>query len=355
MAAFRAGKVVSIESEGPGLVKVRVAIGADEVPASGYPAMVGQLNVGDRVVVNTTGLELGLGTGGEGFVLWNLDGPEIEPGEGHIVKMRYTPWQTNVLTAEAPESEHHMSLVDADDLDGTPVVACGLHSQIAAVAAGIKAERPETRVAYVMSDAGSLPIAWSNLVRELRESGVIDLTCTYGHAFGGDLEAVNVYSALVATKMVGRADAIVVAMGPGGVGTGTRLGYSGIEQAQVLDAAAALGGSAIAALRISFVDARDRHQGISHHSITSIGLVARRVTIVLPELPEERGALVRTQLKTVASQDVVIADGRPGLDLLRERGIDPSTMGRSMSESPEPFLAASAAGRIAAQRVTVVT
>ena len=41
---------------------------------------------------------------------------------------------------------------------------------------------------------------------------------------------------------------MIAAMGPGGVGTGTRLGFSGIEQSQVLDAAGALGGRGVACL-----------------------------------------------------------------------------------------------------------
>ena len=45
-------------------------------------------------------------------------------------------------------------------------------------------------------------------------------------------------------------------MGPGIVGTNTRLGFSGMEVGPVLDAAAALGGDPIACLRVSFADAR---------------------------------------------------------------------------------------------------
>ena len=38
------------------------------------------------------------------------------------------------------------------------------------------------------------------------------------------------------------ADAVVVGMGPGVVGTGTRLGTTGIEVAPILDSVAAMGG-----------------------------------------------------------------------------------------------------------------
>jgi hypothetical protein len=356
MAAFREGKVASIESQSVDLVRLVISTALGDIPAIAYPQMIGALGVGDRVIVNTTGLELDLGTGGDAFVLWNLDGPEVEPGSGHIVKLRYTPWQTEVLSVEAPESEHHAVLRNADSLDGLPVVACGLHSQLAGVAAGIKAASPDIRVAYLMGDGGALPIAWSDTVRALKEAGLLDVTSTYGHAFGGDVEAVNIYSGLVALEKVALADVAVVAMGPGGVGTGTRLGFSGIELAQVVDATGALGGRSIACMRISFSDSRGRHEGISHHSLTALDLAARRCRIALPKLSPSRRDLIIEQLKASGACDrheLVFADGRPGVDLLLGRGVDPQTMGRRMSKAPEPFLAAAAAGAVAASLLGV--
>ena len=323
-----------------------------EVEAEGFPQMLGPLEVGDAVVLNTTGLELDLGTGGVSFILWNLDGPgSVDPGPGHIVKVRYTPWQTEVMAAEAPESEHHQVLSEAIDLDGIPVIACGLHSQLAAAAAGIKAAKPDARVGYLMTDGGALPLAWSRTVEALSAAGLVDVTCTCGHAFGGDLEAVNVFSGLVALKHAGRVDAICVALGPGVVGTGTPLGFTSIEQGQVLDATTALGGRAIAALRISFEDLRERHVGISHHTMTALEVAAReRCTIAVPELPPDRMDRVIGQLgdsPLPVRHDIVRADGGPGLRLLGEKGLRPTTMGRSMDEAPELFIAASAAGALA--------
>lgn len=57
-------------------------------------------------------------------------------------------------------------------------------------------------------------------------------------------------------------------MGPGIAGTGTKYGFTGIEQGSILDAVKKLEGRAIAIPRISFADKRERHQGISHHSMT---------------------------------------------------------------------------------------
>ncbi len=341
--------MVEVLEDREDLVRVRLDLDGEEIVAAAWPAMLGPLEPGNRVVVNVTGIELGLGTGGEGFILWNLDGPgTVDRGPGHVVKMRYTPWQTEVMVADAPESDHHEALRDAASLDGIPVVACGLHSQVAAVAAGLKASAPGVRVGYLMTDGAALPLSWSELVRTLRAEKLIDVTCTAGHAFGGDLEAVNIFSGLTALRVAARVDAVVVAMGPGVVGTGTVLGFTAMEQGQVLDATTALGGRAIAALRISFVDLRERHLGISHHSLTALMVAAReRATVVLPRLHEDRLGPLQEQLTGARIRDrhdVVTADGEPGIGLLRDRGLRPSSMGRRMDETPELFLAGAAAG-----------
>ncbi|MDQ3958001.1 MAG: DUF3866 family protein [Actinomycetota bacterium] len=321
--------------------------------ADAFPSMLGDIAEGHRVVVNTTALELALGTGGRGFILWDLDAPALPPsGEGHIVKMRYTPWQTEVLAAEEPASPHHGALVEIDSIDGMPVVACGLHSQVAAVAAGIRAERPGARIGYLMTDGAALPLAWSELVHGCKEAGLIDVTATCGHAFGGDLETVNVFSGLAALRHAAPADVAVVAMGPGVVGTGTALGFTAMEQGQVLDAATALGGRAIACLRISFADERPRHRGISHHTVTALTLAATApADVVVPQIDGALEVLLQRLAETrVADRHRIhVARGAPGLDLLRGTGIRVASMGRTLDEVPETFLAAAAAGAHAAE------
>jgi hypothetical protein len=354
MAAFEQGKVVRVAEEARGLVALVVDLGGREVEALAFPALLGPVGEGDRVVVNTTGLALGLGTGGVGFVLWNLDGPGPQgPGPGHIIKLRYTPYQTEVLAAEAPESPYHALLRDADSIAGMPVVACGLHSQVAGVAAGVKAALPEARLGYLMTDGAALPYAFSRLARALEEAGLIDSSCSAGHAFGAQHEAVNVFSGLAVLRVVARCDVAVVAMGPGIVGTATKLGFTGIEQGQVLDAAAALQGRGVAALRLSFGDERARHQGVSHHTLSALGLAARsRALVAVPSLEPESAELVRAQLDRAGiskRHELVELDGAPGVELLRSRGVTPTSMGRSFDDTLELHLAAGAAGRLAAQ------
>ncbi|HEX2239951.1 MAG TPA: DUF3866 family protein [Actinomycetota bacterium] len=352
MTVLREGKVVEVVHSADDLIRATVAVDSEVVASVGWPAMLGPLAAGDRVVVNMVGIGLRLGTGGEAFILWNLDGvgPSSEPA-GHIVKLRYTPWQIPVAAVEAPESPHHEALADAVSLEGMPVVVCSLHSQVGAAAAGIKAPAPHARVGYLMTDGGALPLAWSEQVRALKAAALIDDTCTVGHAFGGDLEAINVFSGLVALKVVARVNAIVAALGPGIVGTSTALGFTGMEQGQLLDAVTALGGHSIACLRLSFADDRPRHRGVSRHSLMALSIAAREPTdIVVPKLPPARRDEVIRQLDDAGicrRHRLVFASGSDGLRLLEERDIQVESMGRSATDVPELFAAAAAAGGVA--------
>ena len=130
---------------------------------------------------------------------------------------------------------------------------------------------PDARVAYVMTDGGALPAAFSRAVAGLADAGWLAATLTVGQAFGGDHEAVTTHTGLLAARHVVGADVTVVAQGPGNVGTGTRWGYSGVACADALHAADVLGGRSVASLRVSGADRRERHRGISHHSRTAYG------------------------------------------------------------------------------------
>ncbi|MGH2776524.1 MAG: DUF3866 family protein [Actinomycetota bacterium] len=351
MAGWIRGVVSELLEQKPDLIVANVVVDGRILRAAAFPTMVAELRPGDEVVVNTTGIDLNLGTGGDAFVLWNLSNPDLpERREGHIVKLRYTPWQTEVLAAEAPESPHHAKLKDVTSIDGTPVVVCGVHSHLGPVAAGIKEANPAARVGYLMTDGAALPLAWSNLVRDLKESGLVDVTCTSGHAVGGDLEAVNHFSGMAALKAVGDVDAIVVAMGPGVVGTDSSLGFTAMEQGPLLDAAGALGGRSIACLRVSFVDERERHYGISHHCLTALTIAAqRRCTVAVPELLGDQAQVIAAQLDEsgIAGRHLlVLADGTEAIRRAVDAGVKLSSMGRTLDDNPEFFLAAGSAGAI---------
>ncbi len=351
MPSFRTGRVVRLIEERPGLQRVEVDLGGPPERAYVLPQLTGPVAAGDRVVVNTTAVELGLGTGGWHVVHWNLERDAwSEKGPGHIIKARYTSLQADVGSAE----EHlDPELAGAADLEGMPVVAAALHSQVPAVAAAFKAAAPGRRLAYVMTDGAALPLALSDLVHALVARGLLDTTITCGHAFGGDLEAVSVHSALIVARRLARADAAVVAMGPGIVGTNTRLGFSGIEVGPILDAARGLGGRPVATLRISFADERERHQGVSHHTLTTLTLATRsRVEVAVPVLGDERDARITAELVesgVAGRHDLVAVDPPDVLGLFERHGLEVVSMGRPAAADPALFQAAAAAGALAAR------
>jgi hypothetical protein len=243
-------------------------------------------------------------------------------------------------------------LRDADDLDGLPVVVADLHSALAPVLAGLYAglgNRP-VRAAYVMTDGGALPAWFSRTCATLREAGWLAGTVTVGQAFGGDLETVTLHTGLLAARHVLGADVAVVAQGPGNLGTGTRWGFSGVAAGEAVNAVAALGGRPVAALRISDADPRERHRGISHHSLTSYGRVAlARADVVVPDLPGRFGAQVAGEAEPLAARHTLVTVATDGLDeALRASPAPLSSMGRGLEADHAYFLACAAAGRHAA-------
>jgi hypothetical protein len=206
------------------------------------------------------------------------------------------------------------------------------------VAAAVRALVPDARITYVMTDGAALPLPISDLVAAMIETGLVDATITAGHAFGGDLEAVSVPSALALARHATHADVTIVAMGPGVVGTSSPLGTSALEVAGILDAAAALGGRPVAVLRMSDGDARPRHQGVSHHSRTALDLTRSSVLVAAPDA----GAFVHDR------HDVRVVEGPDVPALLRERHVVVTTMGRGPDEDPLFFRATAAAGALAA-------
>lgn len=360
---WRAGTVVEQVRRWPGAVEYSVALDETADPpvrALAYTAMVGEPAVGERVLLNASALLRGLGTGGLAFVVARTDHLPADPetGPGHIVKARYTPMQQMLLAVDEQDSPHHADLADADDLAGMPVVVADLHSALPAVLAGIRSTHPHARVAYVMTDGGALPAAFSRAVAGLTDAGWLASTITVGQAFGGDHEAVTTHTGLLAARHVVGADVAVVTQGPGNVGTGTRWGYSGVGCADALHAAEVLGGHGIASLRVSGVDLRERHRGISHHSRTAYGrALLTAADVPVTTLPDaELDALVREQLRTLVTTArarltvvEVPADGL--LEALRTSPVALSTMGRGLDSDPAPFLAAAAAGVHAAASI----
>lgn len=315
-----------------------------------YPELTGYVHSGETVILNTTAVEMKLGTGGMDFIVHIEREPSYPEPPGHIFKLRYTPLQTPVLAVEAPESPWHKEIAAFSSLGGTPVVCAELHSQLAAIAFAIHhTARKPVRVVYIMTDGAALPLALSRMVSTMLEKNLIQATITCGQAFGGDLEAVNLYSALAAAKVAVKADIIIVCQGPGGVGTSTSLGFSGIEQGSALNAVSSLGGYPIAAVRLSGSDPRKRHRGISHHTLTVLQTVTLcSAHVALPEQKEkiEGDDLIDTK------HEIHCLPADDALEALLNSGITVNTMGRTIMEDSGFFLAACAAGQLAASTVS---
>jgi 8-oxo-dGTP pyrophosphatase MutT (NUDIX family) len=328
-----------------------VQVAGASVPAIAYPGLTGTPRPGDRVLLNTAALHLGLGTGGYALVVAIPDRLPPDPAVlGHLVKARYTPLQAHVAGVDEPGSPFHDVLRDADDLAGLPVVVADLHSAVPAIAAGYLASRPGARICYVMQDGGALPAWFSRSVAALTEAGWLAGTVTVGQAFGGDLEAVTVHTGLLAARHALDAELVIVAQGPGNLGTGTRWGFSGVAAGEAVNAAAVLHGRPVGSLRISGADERQRHRGVSHHSLTAYGRVAlARADLVVPELGGELGARVAAAAATLATRHNLVPVSVTGLAAaLRDSPVALQTMGRALDDDLPYFLAAAAAGRHAA-------
>jgi len=303
--SLRRGAVTAVLERHEGVARLEV----DGVACIAYPLLTGPVALGDEVIVNTQGRDLGLGSGGFDVLYANLTrglGLAAEPA-AHVMKLPYTPGQVAVQHAEE-------DLPLAETLGGMPVVCCSLHSQLTPVCAALAG----LRVAYVQLPGGALPVSLSDSVRELRDRGLLELTVGVDACFGGDVECVSVYSALALVHARGL-DVGVCGIGPGIVGTGTRLGHGGTAAAVAANAALALGGRVIIAARVSEADPRDRHRGFSHHT--------------------------QAVLELVLGDVAVGEDGEGWEDACA--GLSLSHMGRGPDDDPAFFAAAFAAGRAA--------
>src|SRR4051812_798805 len=305
--SLRRGAVTAVVDEFEGLLRIEV----DGEPCVAYPRLTGPVEVGDEVLVNTQARELGLGSGGFDVLHANLTrglGLATEPG-AHVMALPYTPLQAATRFVEETDEL-------ADCLDGMPVVCCTVHSQLAPVAAGLAG----VRVAYVQVAGGALPVSLSDTVRVLKVRGLLEIAVAAAPCLDGDVQCAGVAGALLWAAR--RYEAVIAAVGPGLVGTGSQWGHGAIALADVANIARALGGEPILAVRTSEQDERERHRGVSHHARAVLALSS-------PTVPDGGGEGWE--------------DACAGLPL--------SFMGRGPDEEPEFFAAAFAAGKLALRRM----
>jgi len=331
--------------------------------------LLGPAEVGDEVLINVQALDLGLGSGGFDIVHANLSRGLTGGGRSaaNVMKLNYTSLQHAVV----PVEDTHVEL----PLE-RPVGVLALHGQLAAVAWAFAQGAPGGRLGYVQTEGGALPGGHSRTVRALREGGLLAGHLTAGAAFGGEGEAITTAGALHHGLRTLGWDAAVCGPGPGIVGSNSALGHGGMSALDSAHCALALGCPTLLVARMSSGDARARHRGMSHHTLTVLDLLLETVTVALPAgIRSPMGAELRAGLSAIF--DGALAGGaigesqsarpaRPALNLDVERparitrhdwrraavdlpafaasGLPAETMGRGPTEDPLFFGAALAGG-----------
>ncbi len=345
------GTVLQVDWSRPGLQCLKVQVGNRLEKALNYPEIAGVAHPGDRIAVNTTAVKLGLGSGGFHYVYFNYSqgSKKLNPG-GHIIKLRYTPFQIKVLTFEEiwVQEKPSQALDVFTGLQGTPVLIGELHSMLPPAILTLKKINPNRRIVYIMDDSAALPIRLSDNISRLQEEGFLSATITCGHAFGGDYETVNIYTALMAAKEKCQADIILIAPGPGVVGTGTRYGCSGILQGEHVNRVARWNGTPIVMPRISFSEKRLRHNGFSHHLLTALEEISTfKAFVPVPQLSKKKLKTLFLQLKATGihkKHKIILTPAKRFIRKeLKNAGFQFETMQRGFDADPDFFISIIAA------------
>ncbi len=348
MLKLRRGTVVDADP-------LTVEVGGERRRAWADPALVGPVQVGDEVVVNTEALDLGLGSGGFDIVHVNLSrGLDAEGADrAHVIKLNYSSLQHPVEPIERRSDE------DGAERPG-PVLVIPLHGHLAPAAWAAAQSSPGLRVGYVQTPGGALPGLLSRDVVELRERELLCGHVTAGAAYGGEAEAITVIGALDAAAHSLGWDAIIAGPGPGILGSASRYGHGGMAALDTAHAALAAGLATLASPRLSSSDPRPRHRGLSHHTEAILGVLLAPVRVPVPEvgvegwpLLDEAAELPAGSAEPQAALDdlIEVAGGRHDIAVhpvdLRgyaASGLSTTTMGRSLAQDPLFFAAPLAAG-----------
>jgi Protein of unknown function (DUF3866) len=333
--------------------------------------LLGVAQAGDEVVVNVQARDLTLDTGGFDVVHVNLtrglDGDGA--AQAGAMKLSCTSLQHAVAPVSREDGRLHVPVA-------RPLAVLALHGQLAAVAWAFARGGPERALGYVQTEGGALPGGRSRTVRELRERGLLAGHLTAGAAFGGEREAISTAEAVHHGLGTLGWDAAVCGPGPGIVGSGTPFGHGGMSALDSAHVALALGCQTLVVARMSSVDPRARHRGISHHTLTVLDLLLEPVTVALPagmrspvgadlasalggapglrQAPVDAGQPRRSALRLDVERPVRITRHdwrRAAVDLpgYAASELPAETMGRGLIEDPLFFGAALAGGTVLAE------
>jgi hypothetical protein len=351
---LRRGVVVAAEP-------LTVEVDGERRPAWADVALLGEMREGDEVVVNVAALDLGLGSGGFDLVHVNLtrglEGVRSPEGDGgddepHVMKLNYTSLQHPVEPVEPPLSGEGQGNGAADEarrnMHGgrvqsaapVPVLVLPLHGHLAPAAWAAARAQPGLKLGYVQTGGGALPGGLSRDVAELRERGLLCGHVTAAPAYGGEEEAISIAGGLDAAAARLGWDAVLAGPGPGIIGSETRLGHGGIAALDTAHAALALGMPTLLSPRLSAADPRERHRGVSHHTLTVMSLLLAGVQVPVPA----GEAVPIAILAGACGWRHSLREESPDLEGYAASGLPARTMGRGIEEDPLFFAAPLAAG-----------
>ncbi len=322
-----------------------VEVGGERRPAWADEALLGEMRAGDEVVVNVAALDLGLGSGGFDVVHVNLTRGLDASGESreHVMKLNYTSLQHPIPPTELP-----VRLLDGIGTKSEPerirrtmpVLVLPLHGHLAPAAWAAAQAAPGLKVGYVQTAGGALPGSLSRDVAQLRERGLLCDHIAAAPAYGGEREALSVAGALDAAASALGWDAALVGPGPGIIGSETKLGHGGMAALDSAHAALALGLPTLLSPRLSEADPRERHRGVSHHTLTVMELLLGGVEVSVPEDNPD----VATQLADAAGNRHKLLEAKSDLAGYAASGLPAHAMGRGIEQDKLFFAAPLAAG-----------
>ncbi len=324
-----------------------VEVGGEHRQAWADEALLGEMREGDEVVVNVAAVDLGLGSGGFDVVHVNLTRGLGASGESreHVMKLNYTSLQHPVDPVELPVRLSHLQGgkgAPEGAVASMRVLVLPLHGHLAPAAWATAQASQGLKLGYVQTGGGALPGSLGRDIAELRERGLLCGHIAAAPAYGGEHEALSVVGALDAAAHRLGWDAALVGPGPGIIGSDTRFGHGGMAALDNAHAALALGLPTLLSPRLSEADPRDRHRGVSHHTLTVLDLLLGGVGVPVPT----GNSAITAKLAEATGDRHQLLEAQPDLGAYTGSGLPARTMGRGMDDDALFFAAPLAAGQV---------
>jgi hypothetical protein len=114
MIESKRGKIIKELFARPGIRGYLVAVENKEARCLSYPDLVGEINVGDEVLLNTTAIHCDSVSGGYHYIIAKLNsqGTSLQPG-GHIIKDALHTDAAQVPSVEEEDSPHRAAMLAA--------------------------------------------------------------------------------------------------------------------------------------------------------------------------------------------------------------------------------------------------